>query len=165
MPLTRRWVKIQWQVTARPRCRGPLGLDPPSRAGPKGKCPEFFAHLVWAEQRPALAQAGALTTPTSMALTCAGLEEPSTASTTSSCTTTWSAQTERPPRAACVKTHTFEKCRKYNSPTRHQAASPQYQPFSDAEFPENISTRAADVCVFTRPASGGHSEIRLRVLN
>src|SRR5450759_5959993 len=51
----------------------------------------------------------------------------------------------------CVKTHTSEKCRKYNSPTWHSTVCPQHYQFSYRAISQNISTRAADVEVFTQP--------------
>jgi hypothetical protein len=64
-------------------------------------------------------------------------------------------EAERPPRAGCVKTYPFEKCRKGIKPYVRSIISTH-----DAQFLKNDSTRAAGIGVFTRPARGGPSEIR-----
>src|ERR1017187_10461372 len=63
----------------------------------------------------------------------------------------------------CVKTHTSEKCRKYNSPTWHSTVCPQHYQFSYRAISQNISTRAADVEVFTQPGSLADKSSRAKI--
>src|SRR5215471_15928567 len=51
----------------------------------------------------------------------------------------------------CVKTHTSEKCRKYNSPTRYRAESAQMIWLHDVQICGDVSTSAAHIGVLTRP--------------
>src|ERR1035437_5568633 len=63
----------------------------------------------------------------------------------------------------CVKTHTSEKCRKYNSPTWHSTVCPQHYQFSYRAISQNTSTRAADVEVFTQPGSKANKPSRAEI--
>jgi hypothetical protein len=53
----------------------------------------------------------------------------------------------------CVKTHTSGKCRKYNSPIWLQPYVRSIISSYEAQFIQDVSTRAAGVGVFTRPRS------------
>src|ERR1019366_8254791 len=59
----------------------------------------------------------------------------------------------------CVKTHTSEKCRKYNSPTWHSTVCPQHYQFSYRAISQKYFYARGDVEVFTQP--GPKADIRL----